>query len=506
MEVDGRDDHKAVAAYEKAVKLSPKNPGVWMNMSAALRRLNLTIRAEVAVRKAIELKPDFAEAWNNLGGILRDQAKFDEAVGAYCTALNHRPDDVITHSNLVYLLNFVPGMSHEELREQFAVFNQTHFGNLVAADLQLVESDRDAPLRLGLLSSDLRCHSVGYFLRAALPALSAAGAELHVYADVSSPDELSHELRTSVHSWHWVSHQSDTDLANQIRSDALDVLLELNGHTAGNRLAMLATRVAPWQGSWLGFPASPECQGIDFFVSDEVVYPERGSDNSLILRVKGGAFPYAIPAQLPEVECSLHDSPLVFGAFHSFPKLNEHVWKDWIRLLNRFPNSRLKVKSKQLTESAALDQLLVKLKELEAPLERIDFLSYTDTVAAHLSCYREIDIALDPSPYNGVTTTMEALSMGVPVLTIPGETPASRHAASLLQSFVKGVGVCSGFEDMVAYIEKAESNLSEFRAKRIARHRDFVRRLDEHASQWAHEFINTITDQTKERKCQPQKN
>lgn len=482
----------AAHAYHRALELSPENPGVWMNLAGTLRGLHRPLAAEAAAREALRQKPDFAEAWNNLGGSLRDQARFDEAVEAYCKGLAAQPQDAIAHSNLVYLLNFVPGVSSEDLRGQHAVYDENQLSPLPERLAVAPRVRRGQGLRIGFLSSDLRQHSVGYFLQAAFPPLVEAGVEVVAFADVGRPDALSETLRSTCHDWNWVAGHSDEELVELLRGAELDVLLELNGHTAGNRLPALAAGVAPWQGSWLGYPTHPECRALDGCVTDRVIYPEDATSAPGLWRLPECCLPWAIPEEAPIDEVAPGDGPLTFGAFHNYPKLNERVWADWIRLLEAFPQSRLLVKCGQLAEDAHRERVMKNLDARGAPVGRIEFLPYTASRREHLALYRRVDLALDPSPYNGVTTTMEALSMGVPVLTIPGDTPASRHGASILATYAEGWGVCADLEEMLATVSPAAADPRRFRAARAGRRQAFAERVAAYRPRWAEDFIATL--------------
>jgi predicted O-linked N-acetylglucosamine transferase (SPINDLY family) len=487
-ECDGLEE--ASEAYAKVLALAPGNPGVWMNHSAVLRALGRPVAAEEAARRALALQADFPEAWNNLGGALRDQARFDEAVEAYCSGLHHRPDDPHLHSNLVYLLNFIPGLGPDELASQHAVFDENQLGALSAPPRRAFRRPLARGPRLGFLSSDLREHSVGRFLRAALPALRERGAELHLFADHARPDAFSRELRQLASRWSWVGGSEDDALGELLRGAELDVLLELNGHTAGHRLPLLARRLAPLQGSWLGYPTAPGTRGLDFFLSDRHIHPGEETPPG-ILRLPDCCLPWELPAALPALGPA-PEGGITFGAFHAFPKLNDAVWEIWISLLRALPGSRLLLKSRPLGEAAARAAWEARLRAAGAPLERITILPYAATEAEHLAAYAMVDLALDPSPYNGVTTTMEALSMGVPVLTIPGETPASRHAASLLHTYRGGEGVCAEADALEAFVRRTADELPAFRAGRRQRQEAFRIAAAAHRQRWAGQFLSAL--------------
>ncbi len=488
------DIDRATEAYAETVRMAPDKPGIWMNLSALYRATRQPVRAEEAARRSLELKDDFPEAWNNLGCALRDQGRFDDAVAAFCRALELRPEWAEVHSNLVYLLNFVPGLSHADLREQHAVYDARQLGDIVTplAGTRRRPRPGQAPLRIGFLSPDLRSHSVSHFARAAFPALARAGADIHVFSDATHPDRVTDELRSLSARWNEVGALPDVDLLRCLRDRKLDVLVELSGHTAGNRLPLLAHRAAPVQISWLGYPAAPESRGIDFFLTDHHIYPD-GDDLPVgLLRLDAGALPYAPPHDLPVLDGAIGDGPLTFGAFHNLAKMHEGVWKQWTRLLDALPTSRLCVKCPQFSDPELLGQWMGKLRKWGTPLDRIEFLEYEASSAGHLGCYRRIDVALDTGPYNGATTTMEALSMGVRVLTIPGDTPAARYAGGLIRTFGDPDDV---LPDETSLIERASAigeTLSALRSSRAERQRAMIERCRTQAPVWADEFLTAL--------------
>lgn len=487
------DISAATEAYERIVEMVSDKPGIWMNLSALYRSLRRPIAAEEAARRSIELNTDFPEAWNNLGGALRDQARFEEAVEAYCKALELRPGWAEAHSNLVYLLNFVPGLSAEDLRTQHAVYDAQQLQAFAGSDNFRAErgGSGQRPLRVGFLSPDLRDHSVSHFLRAALRALAEREVELRVFSDCARPDAVTESLRPLCENWHEVGSFSDSQLLERLRACELDVLVELSGHTAGNRLPMLAQRAAPTQLSWLGYPTALECRAVDGFVSDHFIYPEGEETPESVWRLKLCAFPYA-PAEPERMPDPIGEGPLIFGAFHGLTKLHEEVWQAWIRLLQEIPEARLKVKSPQLSEDRLLARLKEQLASWGAPVKRIEWLAYRAESRSHRRLYDGVDIALDPWPYNGVTTTLEALCEGVPVLSLEGKTPAGRHSSSLQRQFGALANLCGDSDALVARAKGMACDLLNLRAQRIQRRREAQDRCRVHAGEWADEFLAAL--------------
>lgn len=477
---------QACDAYEEALKLSPEFPGVWMNFSATCRLSNRPVRAEEAARKAISLKEDFPEAWNNLGCSLRDQGRFEEAISAWCQALEIRPNAPAVHSNLLYLLNAVPGLGLDELRSQHQLYGARYFPD-AQRTTHPVRARVGQPWRIGFLSPDLRNHSVAHFLRTILPAMKREGFELVAFADVSRPDELSAELKAHCIEWITTAACNDKEFAAIVGQADLDVLIELSGHTGGNRLQALKTRLAPLHLSWLGYPTALEAGVTDYFISDEVIYPACNRPDEVIC-LQGGALAYGPPSRLPEIVPCSSDRPLTFGVYHSFHKLNEPLWRDWSELLSVFPDSRVKVKSRALLDPRLVERWQSNLAEWGLPLERIDLQVFQTESGLHLEDWLGVDIALDASPYNGVTTTSEALLMGVPVITVPGETPASRHAASILASCGLSEWAVADWDEAKHLIQTWASDLESFRGERLARRIHFLKGCEERAAEWTNSF------------------
>ena len=290
-------------------------------------------------------------------------------------------------------------------------------------------------LRLGYLSADLAEHPVGYFMQPLLRQHDRAGLEVFVYSDVESPDALTAQIEASVEHWFTVSGYSDAALAQRIRSDGIDVLIELAGHTAGNRLPLLAQRVAPLQVSYLGYPFSTGLAAIDALLGDTVTTPE--ADAALyrerVLRLPHFPFCMQPHASAPPVAPlpATRNGHLTFGCFNSLAKLGQQTLALWARLLHAVPDSRLLLRALGLNDAATRDRIAQFMHSQGIVPSRLDLLPPIRPIAAYLDGYALVDIALDPLAYNGGTTSFEALWQGVPVLTLPGEGFCARMGAGI---------------------------------------------------------------------------
>jgi predicted O-linked N-acetylglucosamine transferase (SPINDLY family) len=242
-----------------------------------------------------------------------------------------------------------------------------------------------------------------------------------------------------------------------IRDDAIDILVDLAGHTAGNRLPIFGCKPAPIQMTWIGYPDTTGMTAIDYRLTDEVADPPGETDSlhtEKLIRIPGGCWAYTGPgnAPAPAAPPAITNGFVTFGSFNNLPKVTPQVLETWAEILKRVPRSRLLLKASGLRGQLARDYVLSHLKASGLDPQRVQLLSWAPTTGSHLELYNRIDIALDTFPYNGTTTTCEALWMGVPVVTFPGNRHVARVGASLLTH--AGCGEWIG-KDLDGYIEKA---------------------------------------------------
>jgi predicted O-linked N-acetylglucosamine transferase (SPINDLY family) len=483
---------EAVACYRRALELTPEYAGAHSNMGAAFNDQGKLDEAAACFRRALELMPDCAEAQNNLGyvfwdqgkldeaaescrlalekdpwfakahsnlgNVLKDQGKLDEAITCYRRALELKPEYSNGHSNLLSTLHYCAGVTPASLAEAHAEFDRRHAAPLGGATARR-ENARDAhgQPRLGFVSPDLGQHPVGYFLVGVLENLSQAGQETICYSDRVVKDDLTHRLQAAASQWHDVMGMSDERLAEQIRSDRIDILFDLAGHTAHNRLLTFARKPAPVQITWIGYEGTTGLAAMDYLLADRFMIPE-GSERyyrERVLRMPDGYLCYDPPDAAVPVgpQPSLEKGYATFASFSALAKVTPEVVAIWAEILRRAPTARLVLKCRGLGDPTVRRRYLDLFAARGVGPQRLEMLP-PSSHADYLATYHQVDIVLDSFPFSGSTTTCEALWMGVPVVTCPGETFASRHSLSHLSN----VGLTETIaRDLDEYVELAVS-------------------------------------------------
>jgi protein O-GlcNAc transferase len=466
---------EAITGYRRALEIKPDSPEVYNNLGLALKELgkfdeavaccrralelrpdwapmhnnlgNLLCRQEKpdeaidAYRRALELKPDFAAAHNNLGNAMKHQGRLDEALASFRRALTLAPSDIDAHSNVLSTLQYCDGVTLRQLAEAHAEYEQRHCAPLGKTwNGHANVRDPERKLRLGLVSSDFGRHPVGYFLVRTLENLDRSQCEVVCYSDRIASDEITARLKSAVFRWHNVFGLPDHQLAGKIRDERIDILFDLAGHTAGNRLLVFARKPAPIQMTWIGYEGTTGVRSIDHLLADRHVAPAEMEAFCCekVLRLPDGYVCYDPPDQAPPVGPlpASQTGRLTLGSFNSLTKITPAVVAAWSRILHRLPDARLVFKYQGLDRPEVQARFLRMFQTHGIGSERLELLGRSP-YAEYLATYQRIDLALDSFPFNGGATTCEALWMGVPGITCPGGTFASRHSLSHLS----GVGL-----------------------------------------------------------------
>jgi predicted O-linked N-acetylglucosamine transferase (SPINDLY family) len=458
---------EAVAAYREALKLRPDFAAAMSNLGSALRLLGQRAEAIQVLRRAIQLAPDMPEAFNNLGIALKDDGQLDEAVATYRKCLALRPSmadatnnlgnaykdcgnvrDTVAcygralalgrvqpgiHSNLVYTLQFHPGYDDESLFREQRRWNELHAAPLKAS-IRPHENDRspDRKLRVGYVSAYFYSQAESFFVAPLLENHDRQQFEIHCYASVLRPDQFTKRLKSAADSWHEVLACPDANLAEQIRRDRIDVLIDLAMHMAYNRMLVFARKPAPVQIAWLAYPGGTGLDAMDYRITDAFMDPPQNP--ATYYREQSWRLPdcwccYDPMADLPPA-APRTDGPIRFGSINNPCKNNDAILSLWARIMSGLPDSKLLMQSFSEVDKNRIRSIFHGAGVAPQRIEFVPRKRRND----YLRLYDGIDIGLDPLPYNGITTTCDALWMGVPVVTLAGNTAAGRAGVSILST------------------------------------------------------------------------
>ena len=430
----GREE-EACDSLRQALRHQPDYPQAWNNLAVLLQTLGQFAQAEAALRHALQLLPQYPDAHNNLGNLLRKRGRMTEALASYRQALLQRPDWPAAMSNQLFALACASPM---RAQEQLAAAR--HFGRVASRisgpPLQdwLCQSE-PACLRIGLVSGDLCEHPVGYFLENLLTHADARRIEFVAYASAFHQDDMTRRLRSHLAGHRVIAGMDDERAAGQIRADGVHILLDLSGHTANNRLTLFARRPAPVQAAWLGYFATTGVEQMDRVLADPVGVPpgNEGQFTERVLRLPETRLCFTPPHGAPPVSPlpALHKGALTLGSFQNLAKLGDAVLALWVRVLHALPQARLRLQSAQLADAQVRQDVLERFQALGLAPGRIELLGDVQR-CDYLLAHGEVDFLLDSFPYPGGTTTCEALWMGVPTLTLAGESWLARQGAALL--------------------------------------------------------------------------
>jgi predicted O-linked N-acetylglucosamine transferase (SPINDLY family) len=442
------------AAFEAALRLDPNHVETLNNHAMLLLELDQTSAAERLYRRAIELAPQRAELWNNLGNVLKIQGRLDEAIEHYRRTLQLLPGADGVHSNLLLTLNAHP-RSDQGLLDDHRRWARMHGPASPAASGRFANTRQpDRTLRVGFVSSDFRRHAAASFFQSIIAAPRESWEAIG-YSNVTRPDAITEQLRRSADGWRDIAGISDDRAAQMIHDDRIDILVDLSGHTAGNRLRLFARRAAPIQVTYLGYPNTTGLATMDYRITDVWADPPGMTEahhTEALLRLAGGFLCYTPPHPSPSPREMRGNAPITFGTFNNFAKVTPAMVSLWARLLHAVSGSRLLIKAESLTDPTVQASLHATFAGHGIAPDRLVLLGREPSFVKHLEAYHRIDIALDTFPYHGTTTTCEALWMGVPVVTLAGRAHVSRVGVSLLNQIGRPEWIAA---DESAYVEVA---------------------------------------------------
>ena len=422
----------AIRQLRHALELKPGYAGAHQNLGSVFCATGEHDAALLHAREAVRLDPKKPEGWFNLGLVLLDHVLLEESVEAFRKALDLRPAYLAAATSLLYALNLLPDAAPDKVAaEHCDVVARLH----KQAPVSPPGPRGEGRIRIAYVSGDFRAHAVNFFFEPVLEHHDSMVFETWCYADVAQADEVTRRLKQSAHHWRDIAGWSDDRFFAQIRSDRIDVLVDLTGHTEHNRLAVFARKPAPCQLSYLGFPNTTGLQTMDYRVVDSLTAPvdEAVTGTEKLLRLPDGFACFRPPGHAPEVTtaATLKKGYVTFGSLHKLEKLNNRIISLWARVLQENPGTKLLLARDQLDDWHQQRLQAIFLRH-GIDGERLDMRHLADPAQSFFSLFAEFDILLDTQPWSGHTLACCALWMGVPVVSLHGACHAGRMVASVL--------------------------------------------------------------------------
>ncbi len=457
---------EAIGCYCRALELNPRSHFALNNLGSVLKDLGRFSEATGCFEKAIELQPTFHLAHSNLGSALCELGRAREAADCFRQAIELKPSYHPAFSNLLFALNYLQDGDRATLFAEHRRFDECYAAplrHLIGSHTHLRDPAR--PLRVGFVSGDFCEHPVAAFIEPVFARRDRAEFEFFCYSNNAKPDAVTARLRSQVDHWREVLGWSDDELASAIRHDAIDILVDLSGHTARNRLLVFARKPAPIQVSMIGYMQTTGLSTMDYRITDQGLDPIGTSEVfnvEELVRLPAGAATFRPPAECPAVNelPAASNGFVTFGSFNNLAKVTPEVLATWAKILQAVPDSRL------LVVGRSGSPVIGSLGEFGIAAERIEMIE-RQPLAEYLSLHHRVDVVLDTFPYSGGTTALIAAWMGVPFVTIASECTTGRTGASLLRPL--------GLENLIAtdpadYVERASraasdlTQLAEWRA------------------------------------------
>jgi len=486
---------EAIGCYEQALRLQPNMAEAHVGLGAAWQMLGDGDRAIAAYERALSLNGAIAEAHNNLGNALKDQGRLDEALAAYQRAVEVRPDYASAAGNRLYLLQFSPRWDAEAICEEHRRWNAIFAAPLEPCEASLEEdmpwhglgdaqkkslnprpfrachpglADPERRLRVGYVSPDFRNHCQSFFTLPLFEAHDRDAVEVYCYSDVLSPDATTERVARTADAWRKITGLSDAAVAQLVREDGIDILVDLTMHMERNRLIVFARKPAPVQVTWLAYPGTTGLAAMDYRLTDPYLDPP-GMDASYVeksIRLADSFWCYQPLGHEPEIGelPAWRNGYVTFGSLNNFCKVNDEVLRLWARVMMAVGRSRLMLMA---PEGSVRERTLGFLEREGVLRERVMFVG-KQPLARYFELYREFDVGLDTFPYNGHTTSLDSYWMGVPVVTLVGQTLVGRAGLSQLTNLGLAELVARTEEEFVAIAAGLAGNLGRAGALRAS--------------------------------------
>jgi protein O-GlcNAc transferase len=416
---------EAVEAYEAALAANPNFADAAYNLAQLLRELRRPDEALAAYGRVLAIQPDYRDAFNDMGEIHRDLAQYDQAMACYARELELHPGHVLAENNRLFTLNYHPDYSPQRILREHLDWNRRH---IFRAAPHASSREPERRLKVGYVSPDFRRHCQSFFTIPLLSHHDHARFEIYCYADVSRPDEITRRIQGHADTWRSTVGKNDEQIAQLIRDDGIDILVDLTMHMAHGRPGVFARKPAPIQIAWLAYPGTTGLSAMDYRFSDPYLDPPGEHDGwyaEMTIRLPDTFWCYDPLSDVPAVQ----DLPaskngfVTFGCLNNFCKVTDQTLDLWAKVLEKVPDSHLILLS---PKGEHRQRVISRLGVARSRIEFVEFLPR----AAYLETYRRIDLCLDTFPINGHTTSLDALWMGVPVVSMTGQAAIARAGIS----------------------------------------------------------------------------
>ena len=456
---------EACEKFELALKLDP-NYAICLNTyGLLLRDIGRSHQARSCFERALKADPEFGAAMNNLGSVLKDVARYPEALEWLKKGAEKLKDKPAADSNVLFTMVGYELESGDKRYAEALKFAEKYANSPFERWRDRIPlPDPNKQLKIGLLSPDFCRHAVSYFIEPLLEQWDREKVHITLYGCGNVRDDYTRRLQGKAERWRDFEGVNDENAILQILRDEIDILVDIAGHTAGNRLQLMAAKPAPIQATYLGYYGTTGLSQINYWITDHTLHPPENDENDKCSEARWRLNrPYISYRPLPEAP-EIETLPMkkrgypMFGSFNQSRKITITTAERWMAVLRAIPDAQLLLKSKNLGEETESRRVKELFQNLGLAEERLHLAGHSPSVAAHLNCYNQIDVALDTFPYTGCTTTADALWMGIPVLTVAGSTMVSRQAAAVLNAVNHQEWICIDENQLV---EKAQALIRE---------------------------------------------
>ena len=465
------DTKNSIKHYEAAIALDPNFLAALNNLGSMYYNSLDYEKSFVLYERVLKLDPAHATSLNNFAGLLKHMGQLEKAMDYYRKSMLFAPDRDGAYSNMLLAMIYTASVSPEEIYEASVEFGKRFADPFLRTRPMIRDKNPERKIRIGYVSPDLRLHAVNYFFENLLQNHNHDQFEIYAYSNVKTEDFVTERLKKEFDHWHNIRDKTDDEAANMIEDDQIDILVDMAGHTGDARLLIFARKPAPVQVSWLGYPATTGLKAIDYRITDHYAEPEGLTEHlnvETLWRLPQIFCCYAGHENNPEVidHPPFEDNGYItFGCFNNFSKVTDVVLATWKKILLAVPDSRLLLE----ISSAEIPRFQVSLDErlsiLGIPQERV--MVAPRRPENQFVLYNKIDIALDPFPCAGGTTSMDTMWMGVPLITLAGRHFVSRMGVTILNNV--------GLPELIAentdeYVAKAVALANDHNKLRAVRH------------------------------------